>query len=250
MLKTILEHKQREVQERKSQLPRWKEQAQHRDYRSLVKAMEHGDVAVLAEIKRASPSKGLICHDFDPQVIATEYVVGGAAAISVLTDEKFFQGHGEYLKQVRQRVDIPLLRKDFIVHDSQLYEAAALGADAVLLIGEALSESQAAELTALAGEIGLEILFEVHHADQLVKLPPDFSGLLGVNNRDLSTFQVDLQTSVNIARQAKRPVVCESGIGGRDDIVAMTRQGIRMFLIGEYLMRQEDRSAALRELRG
>lgn len=251
MLTTILQHKQQEIADRIHQLDTWKAQAADRsDFRSLVTAMHSGDIAILAEVKKASPSKGLICADFDPVAIARAYEQGGAAAISVLTDERFFHGSSPYLSAVRQAVSLPVLRKDFIIHPSQVYEAAAIGADAILLIGEALEAPQAQELYDLASEIGLDVLFEVHHQDQLVKLPANFGGLLGVNNRDLSTFHVDLQTSVTIAHATGRAVVCESGIGGRDDIESMTRQGIRMFLIGEYLVKQPDRAAALRQLMG
>ncbi|WP_027390747.1 indole-3-glycerol phosphate synthase TrpC [Chrysiogenes arsenatis] len=251
MLTKILATKKNEVA---ALVPHGKElrqrAAERTEIRDFTGNMLFGDIAIIAEVKKASPSKGLICTEFDPVAIACEYDAGGARAISVLTDRDYFQGSIDYLTAVRRHVSLPVLRKDFIIDPLQIYEAAAIGADAILLIGEALSAAQAGELVAVAGEVGLHVLFEVHSADQLAKIPANFTGLVGVNNRNLSTFEVSLETSIAIHQNTGRPIVCESGIGGAEDVTYMLGNGIRMFLIGEYLMRQPDRAQALRTLRG
>ncbi|MEW6426731.1 MAG: indole-3-glycerol phosphate synthase TrpC [Thermodesulfobacteriota bacterium] len=208
-------------------------------------------VAVIAEIKKASPSKGLICADFDPVAIATSYREGGASAISVLTDESFFQGSLQYVPQVRAAVDLPVLRKDFLIHEIQVRQARAFGADAILLIAAILSVSQIRELAAQAEEAGMDVLTEVHDEAELEKCLAAGCRLIGINNRNLQTFQVDLETTFRLNRMipAAVPVVSESGIGSPAETARLRDAGIAAVLVGESLMRSPDRAAALRRLR-
>lgn len=212
----------------------------HRPRRSLKAALRGDDVRILAEIKKASPSKGLIREAFDPQRIAAQYQEGGASAISVLTDEPFFQGRGEYLTAVSREVTVPVLRKDFIVDVYQIEEARGWGADAILLIATVLSATQIDELHHAATETGLECLVEAYHADDVSKI--DFSrvDLFGVNNRDLRTFQVDVHRGVDLLLTAPSHVVkvSESALTTRADIQYLRERGIDAALIGEHFMRQ------------
>lgn len=209
-------------------------------------------VAVIAEIKRMSPSKGLIRADFDAEKIALAYQAAGAAGISVLTDEKFFGGSLEILRQVRAVVATPLLRKDFVVDAYQIDEARLSGADAVLLIVAALPDPELAHLHAHAAGLGLDVLVEVHDEAELDRALAVGSKLVGVNNRDLKTFEVDLATTERIAARIRDPevlLVAESGIGGPADIARLARAGARAFLVGESLMRMPDPGSALEALR-
>ncbi|MEM7576248.1 MAG: indole-3-glycerol phosphate synthase TrpC [Planctomycetota bacterium] len=211
---------------------------------------------VIAEIKRASPSAGLIRDDFDPVRLAQQYHASGAAAISCLTDEKFFQGDLAFIQQIKAVVPLPVLRKDFIVDAYQLYEARAAGADAVLLIAECLGEPQLIDLLILATELKLTVLLEVHDLESLIQIkshlgfPHPGYQLLGINNRDLRTMTTDLQHTIDLLDEVpnKDILVSESGIKTHDDIATLLKHGVYRVLVGEHLMRQEDPGVALREL--
>ncbi len=209
-----------------------------------------GAPAVIAEIKKASPSKGVIRADFDPAAIARSYAAGGATCLSVLTDRQFFQGSTEHLQLARRHCSLPLLRKDFMVDTWQVLEAAAIGADCILLIAAALSDDQMAELESCAQEFGLDVLVEVHDAAELQRALCLKTRLVGINNRDLHTFRVDLQTTLSLLSQvpADRLLVTESGILSRRDVALMRDHGVNAFLVGEAFMRAPDPGAALREL--
>ena len=206
--------------------------------------------AVIAEIKKASPSKGLIRQDFDPARHAVDYAEHGATCLSVLTDEKYFQGADAFLQQARAACKLPVIRKDFMIDPYQIAESRALGADCVLLIVAALDASQLRELAVYAGELSLDVLVEVHNNAELeIALELD-TDLIGINNRDLHTFTTSLQTSIDLAAGLSddRLVITESGIHSPEDVALMHRNGIYGFLIGESLMRSEQPGAKLREL--
>lgn len=229
--------------------------APRRDFRAAVSSPGRTP-HVIAEIKRRSPSAGLIREDFDPAALARSYLAGGASALSVLTDEAYFGGCPEHIAAVRSAVSLPVLRKDFIIDEYQVYESRAIGADAVLLIGEALRPDEVAPLSALAVELELTVLVEVHTRATmdvvLAALPAAARPrtLLGINNRDLTTQRIDLSTVQRLAAAAPRdlPLVAESGIRTRTDVERMHAAGARAILIGESLLRCEDPAAALREL--
>ncbi len=208
--------------------------------------------ALVAEVKKASPSKGLIRADFDPPAHARAYEAGGAACLSVLTDETWFQGADAYLTAARDAVSIPVLRKDFMVDPWQATEARAIGADAILIIVAALDDMQMAEIEASALECGMDVLVEIHDAHELERALRLKSRLIGVNNRDLRDFTVDFQRTYDLVDRAPRDCtfVAESGLTTRADLDAMAEKGIRCFLIGEALMRQDDVEAATRVLIG
>jgi indole-3-glycerol phosphate synthase len=208
--------------------------------------------AVIAEIKKASPSKGVIRPDFDPAAIARSYEAGGATCLSVLTDREFFQGDNDYLLQARGSCNLPVLRKDFIVDAWQVKEAAVIGADCILLIVAALSDPQMAELEACAEEVGLDVLVEVHDADELQRALRLRTRLIGINNRDLHTFDVDLQTTLALRDRVPedRLLITESGILGAADVALMRRHSVHAFLVGEAFMRAPDPGTALRALMG
>ncbi len=219
--------------------------------RSMSEALsERDEVAIIAEIKKASPSKGIIRNDFDPTALAMQYVEGGASAISVLTDAPYFQGKIDYLWEVRQAADLPLLRKDFIIDPYQIEEARAYGADAVLLIATVLEGSQLQELQHAAREAGLEALVECYHADETGRIDYELLDMVGVNNRDLTDFSVDLHRGVQILESVKQPVVkiSESGLGSADDLVYLYEHDIDAALIGESFMREPDAGKAVKKL--
>ncbi len=211
-----------------------------------------GQVNLIAEVKRASPSKGLIRADFDPVAIARAYAEGGAAAISVLTDRRYFQGDLEYVAQVRETVTLPVLRKDFTVDPYQLYEARCAGADAVLLIAAVLPPDQIRRYLDLAGELGLHCLVEVHDRRELEGVLETGARVVGINNRDLQTFRTALETTEALAPlvPTDRVLVSESGIFTRADVERVAAAGARAILVGEALMRRAEIAPAVRELVG
>jgi indole-3-glycerol phosphate synthase len=207
---------------------------------------------VIAEIKKASPSKGVIRKDFDPVAIATSYAAANATCLSILTDEQYFQGHDDYLRDVRRAVSLPLLRKDFTIDAYQVYEARAMGADCILLIVSALTSEQLHDLYALAQSLGLDVLIEVHDADELataLTLQPE---LIGINNRNLKTFETDLNNTIDLLNDIPPDivVVTESGISTTDDINRMQAHDVHCFLVGEAFMRAADPGDALAKLFG
>ncbi|WP_240125783.1 indole-3-glycerol phosphate synthase TrpC [Thermomonas alba] len=257
ILDTILARKHEEVAARRARLPldelraRVVDAPPLRGFADAVAAkIASGQPAVIAEVKKASPSKGVIRADFDPAAIARSYEAGGAACLSVLTDVDFFQGSDDYLRQARAACALPVLRKDFVVDAYQLYEARALGADCVLLIAAALDDARLSEFAFLAAELGLDVLLEVHDLDELERALPVPARLLGINNRNLKTFDVSLQTTLDLklAVPADRVLVTESGIHTPDDVARMRAAGVHAFLVGEAFMRQPDPGAALRAL--
>ena len=217
---------------------------------AIERRIRAGDPAVIAEIKRASPSKGVIRADFQPAEIARSYERGGATCLSVLTDIDFFQGSPDYLKQARAACDLPVIRKDFLVDPYQVVEARAMGADCVLLIVASLEDGQMAELNAAAVEQGLDVLVEVHDAAELERALQLDTPLVGVNNRNLHNFEVSLNTTLELLPQipADRLAVTESGILTRDDVQLMLDNGVYSFLVGEAFMRAEDPGAELKRL--
>ena len=205
---------------------------------------------MIAELKKASPSRGVLREDFDPDAIARDYTAGGAAALSVLTDEAFFQGADHHLVEARSASGLPVLRKDFVIDAYQVYEARALGADCILLIVAALGDAQLNELAGLAVHLGMDVLVEVHDAAELERAVPLEPLLLGINNRDLRTFETTLDTTLDLLDRipARRTVITESGIHTRADIARLRAAGVHGFLVGEAFMRSERPGARLREL--
>jgi len=221
--------------------------------RGFIRALtDFPGVAVIAEAKKASPSKGVIRPDFDPVAIARSYLSGGAQALSVLTDVDFFQGSLAYIPAVRAAVILPVLRKDFIIDPLQIKEARMYGADAILLIAAILETSQLQEYQGLALELGMDVLVEVHDEAEVEKAVAAGSRLIGVNNRDLRDFSMDLNTTFRLQKMipAQIPLVSESGIRDHDDMVRLAAHGIRAALVGETLMRAADPAEALRALVG
>ena len=217
---------------------------------SLRKHIGAGRAGVIAEVKKASPSKGVLRADFRPAEIAESYANGGAACLSVLTDVNFFQGSVDYLRQARAAVDLPVIRKDFIVDMYQVYEARAMGADAILLIVSALDHGLMAELEACAQELGMDVLVEVHDGDELTAALKLKTPLVGINNRNLRTFEVSLDTTIGLLPRigSERLVVTESGIMVPDDVKRMREANVHAFLVGEAFMRASDPGAELRRL--
>lgn len=221
------------------------ERGERRDFAAALRAPRHGDVALIAEVKKASPSAGVICKDFDPVRIARQYEAAGASCLSVLTDEKFFQGSLEYLRQIRAAVSLPLLRKDFIIDERQILEAIEWGADAILLIVAILDDARLKHFHQLAREAGLAVLVEVHDETELERAVAIGASLIGVNNRNLKTFSVDLATTERLAAklfteaesQEKYLLVAESGIRNRADVQRLIQCGAKAILVGESLVK-------------
>ena len=229
----------------------------HRDFFGALEQSKRGTVALIAEVKKASPSAGVICADFDAVRIAREYEAAGASCLSVLTDEKFFQGSLDYLKQIRAAVKLPLLRKDFIIDERQILEAAEWGADAILLIVAILDDARLRRFHDLAVNAGMSVLVEAHDVPELNRAVAAGARLVGVNNRNLKTFKVDLATTEQLAAKLRaapdgqgRLLVAESGIHTRDDVARVAVCGARAILVGESLMRSGDIRGKVKELIG
>jgi indole-3-glycerol phosphate synthase len=258
MLDRILDTKRDEVAVRKRTVTlaalgdAARAQTPPRGFRAALDARAAAGYGLIAEVKKASPSKGLIRPDFDPAAHARAYQAGGAACLSVLTDAPWFQGHEEYLVAARAAVSLPVLRKDFTVDPWQAIEARSIGADAILIIVAALDDGQMAEIEATALELGMDVLVEVHDAGELDRALRLRSRLIGVNNRNLKDFTVDFARTYELVGRAPRDCtfVAESGLTTRADLDAMAEHGVRCFLIGEALMRQPDVEAATRALVG
>lgn len=257
VLLRIIRHKAREVAERAERTPLrvLAEQAEAQDpprgFAAALRArIAAGEPAVVAELKKASPSKGVLREEFEPEAIARDYAAGGAAALSVLTDEAFFQGADRHLVEARTASGLPVLRKDFTIDAYQIYEARALGADCILLIVAALGDAQLNELAALATHLGMDVLVEVHDAAELARAAHLEPLLLGINNRDLRTFETTLDTTLGLLDRipAGRTVITESGIHTRADVARMRTAGVHGFLVGEAFMRAEAPGEKLREL--
>lgn len=251
-LSEICATKRIEVAERKLLgLAHWPMPTPQRGFEAALRVKSASGFALIAEIKKASPSKGLIRADFDPPAHARAYQAGGAACLSVLTDAPYFQGHEDYLIAARAACDLPVIRKDFMVDPWQCVEARAMGADAILIIVAALEDAEMVEIEAAAREQALDVLVEVHDEAEMERaLTRLQSRLIGVNNRNLKTFEVDLATTERLAGMVPNDalLVCESGISTHEDCMRMAQSGVRTFLVGESLMRQDDVENATRML--
>lgn len=260
ILDEIVAFKKKEVEENKKIIPvedlfqRCLDLAKPKGKGRFAAALrKEGQVSLIAEIKKASPSKGVIRPDFDPGEIALTYSQAGAAAISVLTDTKFFQGSPGYLRQVADVTGKPLLRKDFIIDPYQIYEAVLLGADAILLIISVLSNLEVVRFSEIADDLGLESLVEVHSEDELARALSLGARIIGINNRDLQTFKTDLTTTLRLREKIVDPeitVVSESGINTRNDVINLGYHGVHAMLVGEALMREQDIEKKIAELLG
>ena len=257
ILRRILRRKREEVVERAERVPLptlaarvASAPAPRRFADALSARVAAGGPAVIAELKRASPSKGVLREHFDCAAIAASYERGGASALSVLTDRDFFQGGDEYLALARAACALPVLRKEFIIDAYQVYESRVLGADCILLIVAALGDAAISELTGLAMHLDMDVLIEVHDADELDRVLPLPGTILGINNRNLRTFETRLETTLDLLARIddQRMVVTESGILERDDVDRMRRHGVHAFLVGEALMRAPDPGERLAHL--
>ncbi|MEJ2610422.1 MAG: indole-3-glycerol phosphate synthase TrpC [Candidatus Thiodiazotropha sp.] len=217
---------------------------------AIAKKIEAGQAGVIAEIKKASPSKGVLREDFHPAEIALSYQQGGAACLSVLTDIDFFQGSDLYLQQAREACHLPVIRKDFFIDPYQIYEARAIGADCILLIAACLDDRQLQQLNDLAHQLGMDVLIEVHNGEELEHALRVDNRLIGINNRNLHSFDVSLETTLGLLERIppERIVVTESGILNRQDVARMRAQEVNAFLVGEAFMRADDPGVKLREL--
>jgi len=258
ILDTIVQDKKKELAEvkQKTSLETLKFRITHLpqviDFAGALIAGTKRSVRIIAEVKKASPSKGILCQQFDPVAIARAYWDGGAAAVSVLTEKNYFQGSIEYLRAIKDAIALPVLRKDFIFDPYQLYESRAYGADAVLLIAVMLSEELLAELLQLSRALSLFHLVEVHDQNDLQKALTAGAEIIGINNRDLKTFVTDIRTTIDLmpAIPEDKIVVSESGISSRQDLEQLAAAGVDAFLIGETLMKEKNPGIKLRELIG
>nr|MDT0252873.1 indole-3-glycerol phosphate synthase TrpC [Endozoicomonas sp.] len=259
ILNKIIQRKHEEVAERSAKLPLKNVQPMASNAgpprgfaNSLYSRVNAGKAAVIAEIKKASPSQGVIREHFAPAEIARSYEQAGASCLSVLTDHDFFQGDETYLKATRVACSLPVLRKDFIIDPWQIYESRMIGADCILLIVSALSDQQLSEFNDLAQSLGMDVLVEVHSADELARALPLPGAILGINNRNLHTFEVSLDNTFELSGSIPkgRLVVTESGIHTRSDVESMINRNVKSFLVGEAFMRQNDPGQALNELFG
>ena len=253
ILDDIVKHKKGELKESKKRLP-------FADLKSMIEGMQppldfysvaasDSSIKIISEIKKASPSKGVICENFEPVKIAKLYEKNGAAAISVLTDEKFFQGSLDYLARIRKEVNIPLLRKDFTIDPYQIYEARAFGADIVLLIAAILEKERIREYLEVVNSLNMNAIVEVHNSEELDKVVDTGCSIIGINNRNLKTFEVDLSTTVELIKHIPEDilVISESGISNPGDIRMLRKLGVNTFLIGESFMKSEDPGSKLNE---
>lgn len=251
ILERILAAKRAEIAAAKRHQPKIEAQASAAPPpRDFVAALRAKRPAVIAEIKRASPSRGVLRADFDPAAIAKGYEKGGAACMSVLTDKEFFQGAGEHLSAARAACSLPALRKDFLIDPYQVFESRALGADCVLLIAACLQEAAMRELETLADGLGMAVLVEVHDADELERALKLKTPLIGINNRNLRSFETRPETTLDLLPRIPRErlVITESGILSKADVARMREQGVEAFLVGEAFMRASDPGAELRKL--
>ncbi len=257
ILNKILERKQQEVVDRQGQLTLASIKKMAADaspardfYQAINTRIEQGHAAVIAEIKKASPSKGIIRDNFDPASIAKSYAEGGATCLSVLTDVDFFQGSDEHLKDAKSACELPILRKDFILDPYQVYEARAIGADCILLIVAALSDNQLRELADITLELGMDVLVEVHDREELERAMFLRTSLIGINNRDLHTFKTDLETTINLLTDVfpDRTVVTESGIHTPQQVTMLRQHNVNAFLVGEAFMSASDPGEKLKEM--
>ena len=258
ILDTILAYKHTEVQARQAKTTQAQAASRAasapppRDFLAALQTPKIGPVTLIAEVKKASPSAGVIRADFDPVAIAKAYETGSASCLSVLTDEKFFQGHDDYFAAVRAAVSLPMLRKDFVVSDWQIYESRALGADAVLLIAAALTATQIADFQLIAHELGMAALIEVHTEAEMEAALEANAQLIGINSRNLNTFVTDLGTVERLAAMvpSDRTLVAESGLKTSADVKRVADAGAKAILVGETLMRADDIGTATRKLLG
>ncbi len=257
ILKKIIKRKEQEIDERsklkniESVIDEAKQASPVRGFVDSMKArLAKNEPAIIAEIKKASPSKGLIREDFNPADIAKSYQQGGASCISILTDVDFFQGSDAYLKQARAACDLPVIRKDFIIDPYQVYEARAMGADCILLIVSVLDNMKLNQLYSLATALGMDVLIEVHDEEELLRSLPLGADLVGINNRNLRTFETSLHTTIDLLSQIPegRIVVTESGIHDAENITLMRDNNVNAFLVGEAFMRADDPGAELNKL--
>lgn len=255
ILDEIIAYKKKELAGTKVRIPVQEIRAKASDAepaRGFAKALSGAGIGLIAEVKKASPSKGVIREDFDPVEIAKTYARSGASCLSVLTENKYFQGKLEYLGEIRKAVGIPLLRKDFIIDPYQIHEARAAGADAILLIAACLERKQIEDFINMANELGLDALVESHAYKELDKALLAGATLVGINNRDLNTFSVSVQTTLDLLKDIPddRTVVSESGIKTREDVIMLQQAGVDAILVGESLMREKDVGKKVKELLG